>query len=239
MLITATSILSNSAGGLSDSAYLAITLVTLVFASITAPMLLSWRTQRQHIKDRDAEWARQDEKDKKAEKQRADDVARQNEVAREAADLLVASQEQSRHDLAQIAEDQAVRARDAALAADGVAAQAAEAASLLVESNERIASTAATTNGKLDVIHTLVNSNLTTEMQGRLEEMEARLALMREVVDLKRAAGKKPTVAVNAAIKATEAGIAGLQTELAERLQQNKVAEKQMKASPSSAVTRS
>ena len=52
---------------------------------------------------------------------------------------------------------------------DVVAAKAAEAAILLLAANERVAKTAAVTNQKLDVIHTLVNSNMTAAMQAELD----------------------------------------------------------------------
>ncbi len=73
---------------------------------------------------------------------------------------------------------------------DEVAAQAATAARLLLEAQERMAGKArevatvlavtnAATGQKLDVIHTLVNSNYTEIMQTLLDALQAQLALMK------------------------------------------------------------
>lgn len=108
---------------------------------------------------------------------------------------------------------------------DAVAAQAAEAASLLLDANERVAETAAVTNGKLDVIHTLVNSNMTAAMQAELDATVRELAMMHEVIDMKRAAGAEPSVAALAAVEATATKIDELQVTLADRLKQNEKVE--------------
>ncbi len=64
---------------------------------------------------------------------------------------------------------------------DAVAAQAAEAARLLLAANERVARQTATatieTQGQLRQIHTLVNSKLTEEMKGRLVALDAQIVL--------------------------------------------------------------
>jgi hypothetical protein len=116
---------------------------------------------------------------------------------------------------------------------DKVAEQARKAADLLVAANERVAKTAEVTNGKLDVIHTLVNSNMTAAMQAELDATTRELAMMREVIDLKQAAGKKPTPMALAAVTATESKIHELQTALADRLKQNELADAQMEGGTS------
>lgn len=108
---------------------------------------------------------------------------------------------------------------------DKVAAQAAEAARLLLASNERVARTAEFTNGKLDVIHTLVNSNFTAAMQAEYDATIALLTTMQEIVELKRKAGDEPSPETIAAIEATKAKIAKLRIALDERLRQAKLAE--------------
>ena len=73
---------------------------------------------------------------------------------------------------------------------DQVAAQAAIAARLLVESQDKVAGKTGevakllatnneSTNQKLDVIHTLVNSNYTEIMQTLLDSLNAQLSLMK------------------------------------------------------------
>ena len=113
---------------------------------------------------------------------------------------------------------------------DAVAAQAREAARLLLDSNERVAETAAVTNGKLDVIHTLVNSNMTAAMQAELDATTRELAMMREVIALNKAAGRQPSTDALAAIESTTHKIRELEAALADRLQQTHVVEAQAKA---------
>lgn len=121
--------------------------------------------------------------------------------------------------------------------ADQVAKQAAEAAKLLVESNERIAAkvveTSDQTNGKLTdlaagqkEIHTLVNSNLTKAMTSELDQTVISHGLMVEMVDLKRTNGKEPTKEVLASILASETKIGELRTTLIDRSQQAEKVEK-------------
>ncbi len=68
---------------------------------------------------------------------------------------------------------------------DDVAEKAREAAKLLLAANERVARNAEITNGKLDVIHTLVNSQMTSAMESELTACIAQEALMMEIIDIK------------------------------------------------------
>ncbi len=76
---------------------------------------------------------------------------------------------------------------------DTVAAKAAEAAKLLLASNERVASTSKITNNKLDTIHALVNSNMTAAMQSEYDATRRELVLLLYVLELNRRAGSEPT----------------------------------------------
>jgi hypothetical protein len=125
---------------------------------------------------------------------------------------------------------------------DAVAAKAEEAAKLLLERQKATASDAATvarklldandrvadaaqvavetaqvTNTKLDLIHTLVNSNMTAAMQSEFDAVVRELAMMREVITLNRAAGREPSLDTLAAIKSTEDKITELRAALADR----------------------
>ena len=71
----------------------------------------------------------------------------------------------------------------------------------------------------------LVNSSLTGAMQSEAEAVVRELAMMLEVVELKKSMGKEPTVEVLAAIDATRAKIAELQAKLADRLKQTRIVE--------------
>jgi len=106
---------------------------------------------------------------------------------------------------------------------DQVAAKAAEAAKLLLEQNKVVADAAATTNAKLDVIHVLVNSNMTAAMQAEYDATVRELAMMREVARLNRIAGTEPSVEALAAIDATAVKIAELKATLSDRLKQTEI----------------
>jgi hypothetical protein len=94
---------------------------------------------------------------------------------------------------------------------------AAKAAKELKTSNGRIAEAVEVTNGKLDVVHTLVNSNMTTAMQAEYDAVTRELAMMREVMELKQAAGGAPSPEALAAIKATEQQLKELAEALGDR----------------------
>ncbi len=104
---------------------------------------------------------------------------------------------------------------------DDVAAKAEEAAALLLAANERVAHQTATasseTQAQLRQIHTLVNSNLTQEMEARLVALDAQIVLTHEVMRLNTAAGADPTEASQAALLSLERTAEGLRRSLTER----------------------
>lgn len=115
-------------------------------------------------------------------------------------------------------------AAKAEAASRAIADRAAEAARLLAENNMLVAETAKETGKKLDVIHELVNSNMTAAMQSEFEAVTRELAMMREVVELRRAAGQEPGPDALAAIAATQAKLAELDVTLDDRAKaQNRV----------------
>jgi len=146
--------------------------------------------------------------------ERAQDYARQDQVA---ADL------QKRQD--EVAEKAAEAAELLATAQKASADKAAEAAALLLKSNEKVANTAAktaqVTSDKLDVIHTLVNSNMTAAMQSELDARRIALAQMLEIVELKRGNKLEPTKEVLEAIGSLKGKINELEAQLKDRLSQS------------------
>jgi len=112
---------------------------------------------------------------------------------------------------------------------DAVAAKAAEAASLLLAANERVAKDTKAQSVKLDVIHTLVNSNVTIVLEARLEGSRRELAGLREIVELRRAAGQEPSEIALATIISTEETIHELEVELKERQRQQRLVEEQQR----------
>lgn len=70
---------------------------------------------------------------------------------------------------------------------------------------------------RLNVIHTLVNSNMTAHMQSELDAIVRELAMMREVSRLHEDAGRAPTEETLAAIQLTESKVAELRAVLSDR----------------------
>lgn len=108
------------------------------------------------------------------------------------------------------------------------AAKTTEAAELLVENNKVVAKTARVTNEKLDVIHTLVNSNMTAALQAELDATQAQAVLMREVLQLREDQGKEPNEEALSVLEALDANIQKLAANLKDRLEQTKVADAQI-----------
>jgi hypothetical protein len=113
--------------------------------------------------------------------------------------------------------------------AEAVATKAAEAARLLLASNERVAhqtvAAAEVTNGKLAQIHELVNSNLTRQMEEAHAALTQQLVLMREVIALHKAAGRPPSKEALNAIDAIELKVAEFGTQLADRAKATEIAD--------------
>ncbi len=104
---------------------------------------------------------------------------------------------------------------------DAVAAQAAEAARLLLDANERVArqsaASASETQSQLKQIHTLVNSKLTEEMKRSLIALKAQIVLLRRVINLDLAAGTETTEADRAMLSSLERTVEELSNSLTER----------------------
>lgn len=111
---------------------------------------------------------------------------------------------------------------------DRVADRAAETAELLLANNQAVADTAEVTNNKLDVIHTLVNSNMTAALQGELDSTRANLATLRELIALRVSQGQEPNNDTLAALATLEAKVKKLAANLSDRLEQTKVADAQI-----------
>jgi hypothetical protein len=114
------------------------------------------------------------------------EYARQDEIAR-AASAAVAAAGQAATDAHTFAAETASKVSDQLNAAGAEAARVAE-----------------STNSRLDIIHALVNSGLTSVMKSELAAVERELELLREVTELHRANGREPSAETLASIKATE-----------------------------------
>jgi len=93
----------------------------------------------------------------------------------------------------------------------------------LAKSTREVAQVAAeskaSTDYQLERIHTLVNSNMTAQMEDSLASKKAELAALLEVIDLKRANGQEPTPQAEATIELIRSDIARKEAELADRLE--------------------
>lgn len=116
---------------------------------------------------------------------------------------------------------------------DAIQHKAEEAAQLLLDSNKRVAVQAARafeiTNGKLAQIHELVNSNLTAQMEEAHAALIQQLVLMREVVSLNMASGRKASIESMQAISIIERKVAELGAKLNDRAEATKIADSQLK----------
>jgi len=145
------------------------------------------------------------EKDREAAVRRAE---KQEDWAR--LDAVAAA---AKTDSWQLLESQRVMAGKADEASAGVV----EVARVLAETTRASSLAIEKTQGQLTVIHTLVNSNMTAAMESELGALVRELALMREVVELKKVAGHAPTIETLAAIKATESKIIELTASIRDR----------------------
>lgn len=192
-----------------------ITLIALVliavFSSITAPILISARAQKQqqqenqrleilHKQEKEEDWKRQDEVAARlAEKQ----VATVRETAETSAKLLAAQQ--------------ATIART-----DEVARLAAEANAVNSAKLDQI-------DAQAKQIHILVNSDMTAARQSELDQTRAMLVVLERVVAL-REAGVPPAESDVVAIGRAQARISELEQILADRLEQFQKAESEAAA---------
>lgn len=100
------------------------------------------------------------------------------------------------------------------------------------EVKETAAVATVVTNGKLDVIHTLVNSSMTAALQSELDAIVRELAMMNEVIALHKAAGREPSKQALAALLSTDSRITELRASLAERAKQAEIAASAKKPLP-------
>jgi hypothetical protein len=180
---------------------LVVSVAGVIFASITAPLILARRTEQMHREDVLADYQRQDKV-----------AAAVAETARAAAEQVrdVAAQAARAASILQEAQAESIRRTD-------------EVARLAAQQAEGTTAKLDDTNSKLDVIHGLVNSTLSAALQSELDALVTSLAMMREVMDLKRSGGHEPAEEAIIAFQATEAKIAELRATLADRLKQAEV----------------
>ena len=229
-------------------------------AVVAAAALSVFLSGKQRHKERQEDWKRQDDVAQKADDavkaqaasaaqaaKKAEEVARQTA---EAATLLAQRQDETAAAARLLIDKQAQQAAEQA----NQAVKAAADARLLLESNDRIARATADsadattdllnkTNNKIDitkatvdVVHTLVNSKMTAEMESNLDAVKRLLAMMHEVADLHKAAGHDPTPEALADIEATTTRVEKLATDLAHRREQQDTATAQILATPEAGI---
>jgi hypothetical protein len=211
------------------SLYLA--LIVAVPAMLSAP-IMAVMSARSAAKAR-AQEAAVRHQERVEDWQRQDQVAENARIAAERqATTVTAAAEATRAVAAQAAEAARLLVQSQNAAAD----KAAEAARLLVESNAKVAAAAASTNVKLDVIHTLVNSTMTKAMQSELDATKREVLMMLEVVELKKKAGTEPNPETLSAIEVTRSKISEMEAALEDRLHaSNQVVEQLQNVKPKEA----
>lgn len=112
------------------------------------------------------------------------------------------------------------RWRENAARQDVVAEKLASATKLDEEAERRAGAAVIGISGKLEVIHALVNSNLTAAIQEGLDARKAQLVTMLEIIDLKKADARQPTPEALHAIRTTQEKIVELERSLRDRLTQ-------------------
>lgn len=120
------------------------------------------------------------------------------------------------------------RQQETAARAHEVAIQTQQAAELLLKNNAAVAATARAANTKLDVIHTLVNSNMTAALQDSLDSARANLATLRELIGVRVAQGEEPDEETRTALATLEDKVGRLAANLIDRIAQTKVADAQI-----------
>lgn len=111
-----------------------------------------------------------------------------------------------------------------------------ETADRLLNSNQKLEVTTKATDVKLDVIHTLVNSEKTAGMQVQVDTLRLHLLSLKEILSLKVAAGQPASSEATSQITVVEGKIADLQKAIDERLTADKLVQDQMKAAAGEAI---
>lgn len=149
---------------------------------------------------------------------------RDSKAKRQDADIRRAEKQEEYARLDLVAE----RAEDVATKAEEARKKVEEAAELLVKQDKKIEVSSKATAEKLDVIHTLVDGSLTASMKSEFHATRRELVMMKEVMELKKDAGREPSPETLTAIQFTEEKVLELQEALAARIQLNGVARAQM-----------
>lgn len=93
-----------------------------------------------------------------------------------------------------------------------------EAQELLAAIEKHGEAMAAEIGEQLRTIHYLVNSNLTKALRAELDATVREIAMMREVIELNKKAGRQPSAEAEQAVAATETRIRELRADLEDRL---------------------
>lgn len=106
-----------------------------------------------------------------------------------------------------------------------IAEKADYVAEQLLDANERVAKDTQIVSGKLDAIHTLVNSNMTAALQSEHDAMAAHRVVLLEVIADKRSRGIEPSPDAITTVAMIDTKLAELQAVLSDRRLQTKLAD--------------
>ncbi len=200
---------------------LVVSILTAVFASITAPLILSHRTERMHREDQLEQYRREDEVAKRAQETAASLMAQQQQSATAAATLVRQVAEQAAEAAAKLQAAQ----RESIKRTDEVARLAAQAAQKADAKLDQI-------DLQAKRIHTLVNSDMTAARQSELDQTREMVIVLRRVIDLANMRKVPPdpkdvTALENAILRVTD-----LEGVLADRLAQMRLVEAEQEINP-------
>lgn len=97
----------------------------------------------------------------------------------------------------------------------------------LIQQNAIVAAANRVQNAKLDVIHTLVNSEMTAAKQSEHDARSNELVALLEAVDVRRLQGREPTTEGQTYLAGLRSRIAALRVELDERQRLQKLVDAQ------------
>jgi hypothetical protein len=201
---------------------IAASILTAIFASITAPLILIHRTERIHREDQLEQYRREDQVALRAQQAASDLMQQQERTAAAAAQLVK-----------QVADQ-------AAEAASKLQAAQQESIARTDEVARLAAISAKTADAKLDQIdlqakriHTLVNSDMTAARQSELDQTRAMVVVLTRVIQLaNRTPGAQPDPQDVQALESARLRVTDLESILADRMAQMREVEAEQKINP-------
>lgn len=212
------------------------TVVVALIVSIISPVIINRLGARDRRQEKKEDWARQDLVTQRLEEsnervrrraeaaaEKVEEAAEKVEAVREQAETAATLLQDATGVVAEKVESVRQQAKTAALLLHDATEEVATKVELVRTQAEHAAELLVESNGKLDQIHTLVNSNLTAAMEATVEAMRGQLTVM------KRQPSEQMTKEDIDAIEDVTRRIKAQEETLAERKKQTEVGQVQAK----------